>query len=98
MPTALITGASRGIGRELALGLAQRGYDLLVVARSEAQLQELVQEAQTKYQRKAQVLALDLTQPDAASQVATWASQHAPVGPLRAARPSRAAEYAATQS
>jgi short-subunit dehydrogenase len=80
MPTALITGASRGIGRELALGLAQRGYDLLLVARSEAQLQALAQEAQTKHQRTAHVLALDLTQPDAAGQVATWAEQHASSG------------------
>ena len=80
MSYALITGASRGIGRELALGLAQRGYDLLLVARSEAQLRELAQEAQTKYQRQAHVLALDLTQPEAASQVAAWASQQAPGG------------------
>jgi short-subunit dehydrogenase len=80
MPTALITGASRGIGRELALGLAQRGYDLLVVARSESQLQALAQEVQATYQRQAYVLALDLTQPDAASKVATWASQHTPTG------------------
>ncbi|RZK90917.1 MAG: SDR family oxidoreductase, partial [Hymenobacter sp.] len=71
---------SRGIGRELALGLAQRGYDLLLVARSETQLQELAQEAQTKYQRPTQVLALDLTQPTAARQVAAWASQHSPGG------------------
>ncbi|RZK41371.1 MAG: SDR family NAD(P)-dependent oxidoreductase [Hymenobacter sp.] len=80
MPTALITGASRGIGRELALGLARRGYDLLVVARSESQLQALAHEVQATHQRQAHMLALDLTQPDAASQVATWASQHAPGG------------------
>ncbi|MGI4743282.1 MAG: SDR family NAD(P)-dependent oxidoreductase [Janthinobacterium lividum] len=80
MPTALITGASRGIGRELALGLAQRGYDLLLVARSESQLRAVAQAAQVQYQRQAQVLALDLTKPDAASQVATWASQHVPDG------------------
>jgi short-subunit dehydrogenase len=80
MPTALITGASRGIGRELALGLAQRGYDLLVVARSESQLQALAHEVHTTHQRQTHALALDLTQPDAASQVATWVSQHAPGG------------------
>ena len=76
MPTALITGASRGIGRELALGLARRGYDLLLVARSESQLQALAHEVQASHQQQAQVLALDLTEPTAASQVATWASQH----------------------
>jgi short-subunit dehydrogenase len=80
MPLALITGASRGIGRALALGLAQRGYDLLLVARSADQLQELAQEVQTRYQREAQVLALDLTQPDAAAAVATWSARQAPEG------------------
>ena len=80
MPTALITGASRGIGRALALGLAQRGYDLLLVARTADQLQALAQEVQTQYQRAAQVLALDLTQPEAAARVATWATHQAPAG------------------
>ena len=38
---ALITGASCGIGREMAIYLAELGYDLVVVARNENRLQEL---------------------------------------------------------
>ncbi|HEX8659064.1 MAG TPA: SDR family NAD(P)-dependent oxidoreductase, partial [Hymenobacter sp.] len=72
---ALVTGASRGIGRALALLLAQRGYDLLLVARSEDQLKELAQEIGQKYQHQAHVLALDLAAPDAAEKVAAWARQ-----------------------
>jgi short-subunit dehydrogenase len=69
---ALVTGASRGIGRALSLVLAQRGYDLLLVARSEDQLMALAQEIGQRHQRQAHVLALDLACAGAADEVATW--------------------------
>ena len=72
---ALVTGASRGIGRAIALQLAQRGYDLLLVARSEDQLTALAQEIGAKYEHQAKVLALDLAAPDAAAAVADWAAR-----------------------
>ena len=70
---ALVTGASRGIGRAIALELARRGYDLLLVARSEDQLTTLAQAIGDTHQRQARVLALDLAAPDAAAAVAAWA-------------------------
>ena len=72
---ALVTGASRGIGRAIAIQLARRGYDLLLVARSEDQLTTLAQEIGAKHQHQAKVLALDLAAPGAATAVAAWATQ-----------------------
>ncbi|MGY3090779.1 short-subunit dehydrogenase [Hymenobacter sp. UYAg731] len=75
MAYALVTGASRGIGRAIALLLAQRGYDLLLVARSEDQLTNLALEIGTRHKRQAHVLATDLAAPGAAETVAAWAIQ-----------------------
>ena len=71
---ALVTGASRGIGRAISLLLARRGYDLLLVARSEDQLRALAQEISAKHQRQAHVLATDLAAPAASEAVAAWAA------------------------
>jgi NAD(P)-dependent dehydrogenase (short-subunit alcohol dehydrogenase family) len=56
---AVVTGASRGIGRALAVGLAQSGAHVVAVARGKPGLDETVQQIQTEG-GTAQVLELDV--------------------------------------
>jgi uncharacterized protein len=58
--TALITGASGGIGYEFAKNLAQRGVNLVLVARSEPKLNQIKAELEKSYGIKVEVLAQDL--------------------------------------
>ena len=62
--TALVTGASRGIGRAIALGLATAGADVALSARDEASLRELAGEVEA-LGRKAVVLPADVTDAEA---------------------------------
>lgn len=66
--TALVTGASRGIGRALALGLAAAGADVAVSARDVASLEEVRVEVEA-LGRKAFVLPADVTDADACAQL-----------------------------
>lgn len=66
---ALVTGASSGIGRELARTHAQRGGDLVVVARSTGRLQELKRELEGAHGVTVYVLAVDLTEESAPAAV-----------------------------
>jgi len=68
-PVALVTGASAGIGRELAKVLAREGHDLVLVARRQAELEELAGTLKEQYGAAAQVVAADLAVPDAAAKV-----------------------------
>lgn len=61
MKTVLITGASSGIGKEFARQFAERGYDLVLVARREELLNELKDELSENYQIKAETFACDLS-------------------------------------
>ena len=65
--TALITGASSGIGAAFATALAKSGHDLILVARSEAKLEQLAVALKVAHQCKVAVIPADLTEPDAAS-------------------------------
>ncbi len=67
---AVITGASAGIGKQLAYRFAEGGFDLLLVARRETLLRELADEIDAKYGVAADVLAVDLLDFDAVDRVA----------------------------
>jgi len=67
--TVLITGASSGIGRELAHCFAGGGSDVVLVARRGDRLRELAQELTSRYNVKAHVLPKDLSLPDAAREI-----------------------------
>ena len=62
MATALITGASAGIGRELARCFAADGHDLVLVARRQERLDELASELRSRFRVQAHAIACDLTQ------------------------------------
>ncbi|MBI5959618.1 MAG: SDR family oxidoreductase [Chloroflexi bacterium] len=66
----LVTGASSGLGVSLAHRLAQRGSNLILVARREDRLKQVCQELLARYPGIAvDVIALDLGQPDAAQRL-----------------------------
>jgi uncharacterized protein len=67
--TALITGASVGIGRELARVFAGHGHDLVLVARDGARLEKVAAECRSVGGVKARVLVQDLSSPGASAEV-----------------------------
>jgi len=69
MTTALITGASAGIGAVFAQELATQKTNLVLVARSHEKLQQLATQLQTQHQISVEVIAQDLTAPQAAQVV-----------------------------
>lgn len=70
-PWALITGASSGIGRELAKQVAQQGLNIVAVARRQSRLDELSSDLIRQYQVKVRTVQADLREPDAIRTIAT---------------------------
>ena len=69
MTTALITGASAGIGRQLARLFAADGIDLVLVARRLPELQALCSELEQRHGIKARALSCDLSSPSALTEL-----------------------------
>ncbi len=76
MKQAIITGASKGLGKALAHQLAAKGYDVLLIARSEKTLAEEVKTISDTYRVSANALTLDLSDPKSYPAVTDWCSKN----------------------
>jgi short-subunit dehydrogenase len=67
--TALVTGASSGIGRAFVRELAARGMNCILIARNADALQSLAKEITAKHQVRSEVIVADLSHPDAPAMI-----------------------------
>ena len=72
MKTALVTGASSGIGLEFSRQLAQMGYALAMVSNREQELADAADGLRTEFGVPVQALCIDLTKQGAAEEVLAW--------------------------
>lgn len=70
--TALVTGASSGIGRAFAELLGAKGYDVVAIARRELRLKELEAELGARWGVTVHPFPCDLSAPDAPAAIAQW--------------------------
>jgi len=72
MTYALITGASKGIGKAMAFELAARKYNLLLVSRSANLLHDVGEEIRKRYSVSIDTFPIDLSEADSAARVREW--------------------------
>ncbi len=67
--TALITGASKGIGKEMAFLFAEKDCNMVLVARSEDRLMRLKEQLEAKYAVSVHIIVKDLSLSGAAQEL-----------------------------
>ena len=72
--TALITGASKGIGKAIAVSMAKEGCNLVLTARSEDKLNELKSELQRQYNISVEIIAIDLSLKNSVEKVSEFSN------------------------
>lgn len=77
-PLALVTGASSGIGEQFARLLAEAGFDLLLTARRQPQLEALRDELQREFNVAVAVFPCDLSKSGEVEALVAWARERAP--------------------
>jgi NAD(P)-dependent dehydrogenase (short-subunit alcohol dehydrogenase family) len=73
--TAVITGASTNIGAAIALGFAQAGADLLLVARGAQLLESVADDVRRRTGRRVESISADISDPDAATTIVDFAAR-----------------------
>lgn len=74
---ALITGAGKGIGRQIALKLADEGYSLLLVSRDRRGLEDLTEDLSKSYaDQDFTYFAADLSSGEEITDLCNWAAEH----------------------
>ena len=80
---ALVTGASVGLGRQFALQLAEHGYSVVLVARSDQALREVASDIETRWGVSSEVLVADLLdETDRARVISRLVSEDKPIDVL----------------
>lgn len=80
--TAIVTGASSGIGKVYAERLASRGYDVILVARRQDRLKEIANDLSARFSVKAEALVADLSTEAGVAMVASRLSSDASISLL----------------
>lgn len=73
--TAIVTGGGRGIGKSIALALAEAGANVVVASRTESELKQVCEEIETTYGRKAYYRTLDIRDQQSIQNLVDYAIQ-----------------------